>query len=106
MPEGAVRKDLNKTGVSYRGGNPIPPGAASDNSNPVTWVKSPAHFGNPEPPVDATFASNPVTWVKSPTHFGNTIGGSFSSASGFLLENGTGVVLLEDGSILLLEVQS
>lgn len=104
MPEGAVRKDLNTTGVNYLNGNPIPPGAASDNSNPVNWVPAPAHFGNPVPATSATFNSNPVTWVPTPSHFGN-INPKTTSVSGFLLEDGTGVILLEDGSILLLEVQ-
>jgi hypothetical protein len=102
MPEGIVRRDLNTTGVTSKNGNPIPPTAASDNTNPVAWTKSPAHFGNPVPATDPTFNSNPVTWTKSPTHFGNLVGGS-GSVSGFLLEDSSGVILLEDGSILLLE---
>jgi hypothetical protein len=64
---------INRSGDS-RNGNPVPPLAPSDDSNPVTWpTPNPAHFGNTEPQSDATKNSNPVTWSPSPNHFGNPI---------------------------------
>jgi hypothetical protein len=68
MPAGLVRTDLNKTGIDYRKGNPVPPAHTTDNSNPVTLPKN---FGIVIPVSDATFKSNPVTWMPSPAHFGN-----------------------------------
>jgi len=52
---------------------------------------------------------NLVTWVPSPAHFGNAIPyvppTPPSSASGFELEDGSGIILLEDGDEFLLENQ-
>src|ERR1700675_77571 len=72
MPLGLVRTDLNKTGTSFRKGNPVT--LPKNFGNPVTWAPASSHFGNPVPASDATFDSNPVTWAPSPAHFGNTIG--------------------------------
>lgn len=103
MPEGLVRTDANNAGVTYRNGNPVPPASPSDNSNPVNWLPSPAHFGNPVPATDPTFNSNPVTWqTPNPAHFGNLVTPSVVS-NALLFENGD-FILLEDGSgIILLE---
>ena len=158
-------------------GNVIPQSNATLNSNPVTWLPSPAHFGNTVefslqsvPPiilieaggtgsvninltqlldsptatltfsgaptgVTITFAPNPDTGTSTteitvaasvPTgKYTITVTGTGaqetnttnihlvvvgtslpSNAFGFLLEDGTGVILLENGSILLLENQS
>jgi len=101
MPEGIVRTDLNKTGTSYEDGSPVT--LPKNFGNIVNWTPSPAHFGNPVPATDPTFNSNPVTWLPNPAHFGNIIGATTSS--GFELEDASGVILLEDGTILLLEIQ-
>lgn len=72
MPCGSVRKDLNKTGVSYRKGNPVPPEEPDYNSNPVPPDEV-SDNSNPIPAEDPTFNSNPVTWQPSSSHFGNNI---------------------------------
>jgi len=72
MPCGTIRTDLNKTGINYRHGNPVPPASSSDNSNPIP-PKDASHNSNPIPAADASFDSNPVSWSPSPTHFGNSI---------------------------------
>lgn len=100
MPRGLNRTDLNKTGTSYRNGTPIT--LPHTFGNVVNWTPDPAHFGNPVTKGnDPTQFGNPVTL---PHDFGNDIGNP-STTSGFELENGTGVLLLENGSILLLENQ-
>ncbi len=99
MPLGIVRTDLNKTETSFKNGTPI--------TLPHTFgnhVVLPKNFGNPVPPTDPTFNSNPVTWTPNPAHFGNGFN-SGPSVSGFQLEDNSGILLLEDGTILLLEVQ-
>ena len=72
MPCGTVRVDLDKTGVNYRNGNPVPATNASYDSNPIPQTDA-SWDSNPIPAQDATFNSNPVTWKPSPTHFGNSI---------------------------------
>jgi hypothetical protein len=72
MPCGSVRVDLNKTGISYRKGNPWPATNPSFDSNPIpqtdaSWIR------NPIPPGSPTFNSNPVNWLPSPAHFGNPV---------------------------------
>jgi hypothetical protein len=62
MPEGLVRPG------DFRNGTPV--------TLPINFgtpITEPHSFGNPVPPTDATFNSNPVTWVPSPAHFGNII---------------------------------
>ncbi len=114
MPRGLVRTDLNTTGVSYRNGNPVPPASPSDNSNPVNWVPSPAHFGNPvtvtptggrEPQPAPIGTGNVVNWAPSPAHFGNKILPGVDEGYGIELEDGLGLIELEDGDTLLLEQQ-
>lgn len=98
MPRGLNRTDLNSTGTSYRNGNPVtlpknfgnPITTPHDFGNDVTWTPSSAHFGNP---------------ITLPHDFGNIIGINPNLASGFELADGTGVLLLENGFILLLEQQ-
>jgi hypothetical protein len=97
MPLGLNRTDLNSSGTSYKNGTPVT--TPHNFGNPVT---EPVDFGN-DIPSDGK-EQNKVTWVPSPAHFGNIIGGS-GGASGFELESGAGVILLENGSILLLEIQ-
>jgi hypothetical protein len=100
MPAGLVRD-----GGSYRNGNPVT--LPKDFGNQVNWSPSPSHFGNLVPPSDPSFDSNPVTWqTPDPTHFGNPIPAQpVGAASGFELEDSSGVLLLESGDILLLEMQ-
>ena len=62
MPEGLVRSG------DFRNGTPV-----TLPLNFGTPITEPHSFGNPVPPTDATFNSNPVTWVPSPAHFGNVI---------------------------------
>ena len=62
MPEGLVRSG------DFRNGTPV-----TLPLNFGTPIAEPHSFGNPVPPTDATFNSNPVTWVPSPAHFGNVI---------------------------------
>jgi len=99
MPLGLNRTDLNTTGTSYRNGSPVT--LPKSFGNPVTLPKN---FGNPvELPKDF---GNPVNWATpDPTHFGNLIGGGGAGSSGFELEDISGLILLEDGNILLLENQ-
>lgn len=97
MSLGLNRTDLNKTGTSYKNGTPIT--LPHDFGNDVT---PPVDFGNDIPSSGTN--QNVVNWVPSPAHFGNSFNPA-PSASGFLLEDSSGVLLLEDGSILLLEVQ-
>ncbi len=96
MPLGLNQTDLNASGTSYKDGTPIT--TPHEFGNAIT---TPHNFGNPIPTSGTE--QNLVTWAPSPSHFGNIIGGN--STSGFLLEDASGVILLEDGSILLLEVQ-
>lgn len=105
MSEGLVRTDSNKGGATFRNGQPVT--LPHNFGNPVMWTPNSAHFGNPVPPADPTFNSNPVDWqTPNPAHFGNTVGGVVPpTAAGFELEDSSGVILLEDGSILLLEIQ-
>lgn len=100
MPCGLVRTDLNITGINYLDGFPVT--LPLDFGNEVDWAPSPAYFGNPVPPTDPTFNSNPVTWIVNPAHFGNIIGATIVTDA-FELENGSGILLLENGSILLQE---
>lgn len=99
MPRGLNRTDLNTTGVTYKDGTPV-----TVPKNFGTPIDTTTHnFGNPVTlPKDF---GNPVTWAPNSNHFGNIIGGNPAATSGFLLEDSSGVILLEDGSILLLEVQ-
>lgn len=65
MPEGLVRTDLNKTGKSFRNGDPV--------TLPIDYgtdITLPHSFGNPIPPNDPSFNSNPVIL---PHTFGNII---------------------------------
>ena len=97
MPEGVVRTDLNKTGTDYLHGFPV--------TEPLNFgqpITEPHSFGATiTPNVTTNTNGNPVT---EPKNFGNMIGAS-GSTSGFELEDGSGVILLESGDILLLEVQ-
>lgn len=99
MPLGLNRTDLNSTGNSYANGSPIT--LPHNFGNPVTAV--PVNNGNPIPTSGTE--QNQVTWTLSPSHFGNIIGGGGGNPSGFELEDGSGVLLLETGDILLLEQQ-
>lgn len=96
MPRG-----LNRSG-DFRNGTPITIPHQFGNS-----VTLPKNFGNPVT-LPKNFG-NPVTWLPSPAHFGNIIGGIVPppppTTSGFELEDGSGVILLESGDILLLESQ-
>lgn len=100
MPLGLNRTDLNTTGITYKDGFPV--------TEPLefgTPITEPHEFGSPvTTPIDV---GNPVTWpTPDPAHFGNIFNGVVPPiVSGFELEDGSGVILLEDGSILLLEVQ-
>jgi hypothetical protein len=85
---------LNRIG-DFRDGSPL-----TLPHNFGDTVTLPKNFGNPA--IPATFGS-PVTL---PKNFGNIIGGGPSTTSGFLLEDGSGVILLESGDILLLETSS
>jgi hypothetical protein len=62
-------------------------------------VTLPHEFGNPvTKPLQ--FGSS-VTWATpDPEHFGNTIGGAFN---GFALDDGSGVIVLDDGVSILLQ---
>jgi hypothetical protein len=64
-----------------------------DFGNDVTWTPSPSHFGNPVPLYPTTYVA------------GSTPPSPPSSANGFELEDGSGIILLEDGDVLLLEQQ-
>lgn len=101
MPLGLNRTDLNKTGTSYRNGTPIDL-STHKFGNVIDWSPSPAHFGNPIPSDGNN--QNVVDWSPDPAHFGNIVGGGGGTTNGFELEDGSGVILLEDGSILLQEV--
>ena len=95
MPIGLNRTNLNTTGITYKDGFPV--------TLPLVFgtpVTLPVDFGN----VVTTPISygNVVTWAPSASHFGNIIGGSTTS-NGFALESGNGVVLLENGSVLIQE---
>ena len=70
--KGIVRTDLNKTGISYKDGNPVV--EPHEFNTPITLPKD---FGHTMPVSDATLNTNPVSWSKSPEHFGN----AFSSNS-------------------------
>ena len=100
MPIGKNNTDLNTTGTSYKDGTSVT--IPHEFSTPVTLPKD---FGISIPVSDPTFNSNPVTWQPSPDHFGNVFNPVPPSASGFELEDNSGVILLEDGDTLLLEVQ-
>jgi hypothetical protein len=92
---------LNRTG-DWRNGFPVVEPLVF--GNPIT---EPKNFGNPVT-LPKNFG-NPVTWTVSPVHFCNVIGGVIPPppplTSGFELEDGSGVILLESGDILLLEAQ-
>ena len=108
MPRGLNRTDLNKTGISYRNGTPVT--LPYEFGNVVTWpTPDPAHFGNPVTDGnDPTQFGNTVDWqTPDPTHFGNAVTTTPPppAVAGFELEDGSGVILLESGGILLLEVQ-
>jgi hypothetical protein len=95
MPLGIVRTDLNDTGTSYRNGTPV--------TFPIafgTVVVLPLTFGTViSLPIDY---GNDVTWSPSASYFGSIIGGG-SSGGGFELEDSSGVILAEDGSIIIQE---
>jgi len=101
MPIGKVNDDLNITGDTFKNGTPI--NEPHEFGTPVTL---PHDFGNDIPISDPTKNSNPVTWpTPDPKHFGNVFNLGPLVTSGFELEDGLGVSLLENGDILLLEVQ-
>lgn len=115
MPCGLVRTDLNTTGINYLHGFRINL-LTHIFGNTVNWVVRPSHFGNPVL-LPMTFG-NVVNWIVEPDetmgylHFGNYLGGEIpppniivSTYSGIELEDGSGLIVLEDGSIILLEVQ-
>jgi hypothetical protein len=99
VPIGKNNTDLNTTGINYLKGTPIT--IPHEFSTPIL---EPHDFGNDIPVSDPTLDSNPVTWTPTPEHFGNLFGQTFT-AFGFELEDGSGVLLLESGDVLLLEVQ-
>jgi hypothetical protein len=100
MPLGTEcnRTDLNKTGISYKDGFPV--------VEPLefgTPVNLPHDFGNDIPSSGTN--ENAVTWpTPDPEHFGNVFNLGPLVTSGFELEDSSGVILLESGDILLLEV--
>ena len=110
MPLGLNRTDLNTTGINYLHGFKIT--LPHNFGNLVTWKPFPAYFGNPVLlPLDF---GNVVNWRVEPyqyygnLHFGNYIGYTPvppSSVSGIELEDGSGLIVLENGDIILLEVQ-
>jgi len=104
MPRGLNRSDPNAGGQTYRNGSPLDT-TTHNFGNPVTHGNDPTQFGNVMlDGNDPTQFGNLVTWpTPDPAHFGNDA--SLTPDSGFELENSSGVILLENGDILLLEVQ-
>jgi hypothetical protein len=100
MPLGTEcnRTDLNKTGISYKDGDPIT--IPHEFGTPVNL---PHDFGNDIPSSGTN--ENDVTWLPSSEHFGNVFNLGPLVTSGFELEDSSGVILLESGDILLLEIQ-
>jgi hypothetical protein len=98
MPLGTEcnRTDLNKTGISYKDGSPIT--EPHEFGTPVTL---PHDFGNDIPSSGTN--ENDVTWLPNSAHFGNV--NPNVTYSGFELEDGSGILLLENGDVLLLELQ-
>jgi hypothetical protein len=97
---------LNRTG-SYLHGFPIT--LPHTFGNPVTVTDTNHIEPQPMPVGTGNILTLPVIFgspVNLPHQFGNPIPYvPPSSASGFELENGSGVILLENGDILLLEIQ-
>ena len=105
MPLGLNRTDLNVTGITYLHGFPVNLNTL-EFGNLITWFPESSHFGNVI--LLPLNLGNAVNWRVETSRFGNYI--NFiptppPTVSGIELEDGSGVILLENGDILLLEVQ-
>ena len=83
MPNGLVRSG------DFRNGTPIL--LPHNFGNPVS---NPEPFGNVNPQSNPTMDSNPVTWLPSPAHFGNQVEFSLQSVPSIVViaPGGTGSV--------------
>jgi len=100
---------LNRTGGYMRGFPITLPHSYGNQVNLVTHnfgnlVTLPVAYGNPA--IEPKNYGNPVPLYPTTYITGGTPPSPPSSANGFELEDGSGVILLENGYILLLENQA
>ena len=99
---------LNRTGGYLRGFPVVEPLVFGTVINIATHnfgnlVTLPVAYGNPV--IEPKNFGNPVPLYPTTYVAGSTPPSPPSSASGFELEDGSGIILLEDGDVLLLEQQ-